>query len=284
MVVDNNSGDDSVQEIKKLQSHLDREKSNFKLKIIENSQNSGFAYANNLAIGKSTGRYLLLLNSDTIVQKDALQHLLQTYQELEKKGSAIKVLAAQLLSPDGSIQSQGGSLPNLLTLKTHMLMLAKLPIIGSLFPSIQQTQTNNTDQPIAQRGWIGGTAMFFSKTTYDQVGPLDENIFMYGEDTEYCLRANKLGCKSAISSKAKIIHLGSQSSTSNNALIGELTSLLYIFKKHFPSWQLLPAYLLLMFGCGLRILIFGVIGLDRDRSQAYYQAWRQLKNVYNSQS
>jgi len=280
VIVDNNSTDDSIHKIKGFQTKYQSE--NLQIKIIKNKDNVGFAAANNQAVAVSKGEYILLLNSDTILKPEALEHLLADYQTLESEKSNIGLLAAQLLNSDESLQPQGGALPNLLTLKSQMFFLHKIPVLGQFLPSIQQPAPEPKHRhQISPRGWVGATALLLSRKVWDKIGPLDQNIFMYGEDVDYCWRAHKLDIRSAIDLDAKVIHLGSQSSSSANALVGELKTMVYLFHKHKPNWQLPFAYLILLLGSLLRFIIFKTLTPNSQKAASYLKAWREIKVIYN---
>ena len=273
IVVDNNSGDDSVEALKK----------NPSLKIITNQKNLGFAAANNQGIKIAQGQYLLLLNSDTIVQTGALEALVKTLQShpLDDTSSALRyneqaidrlgIISAQLQNPDHSIQPEGGSLPSLITLFNQMLFLDDLPIIGKKLPSSQETgrRYQSASTQLINKGWVAGTAMMIRREVINEIGDLDENIFMYGEDVEFCLRASSHHWDIAEMATAKIIHLGSASSSSAQAIKGELKAYLYIWSKHFPVWQMPFLKLIIKLGCGLRLIVFGTMRVDLKRRQVY---------------
>jgi N-acetylglucosaminyl-diphospho-decaprenol L-rhamnosyltransferase len=266
IVVDNNSSDDSVKKIKQFKKNNSK---NLNLTLIENSDNKGFGVANNQAAQKATGKYLLLLNSDTIVQADALQKLVTTMEQQPQLG----IGAAKLLNKDGSIQYQGGDLPSLRALIGHYLFFKNLPLIGKLFTSTQLTgkkaQPQTYNQPLVYLGWVGGTTLTISKDLYQKLGMLDEKIFMYGEDVELCLRNHLAGFKTAIITNAEITHLGSASSSSQNAIAGEIKGYLYIFKKHFSKFKYQLAKLIIKTGVILRVWLFGKILNDEKKGQIY---------------
>src|SRR5579859_2426975 len=124
IIVDNNSEDDTLQSIKAEFSHSSY------IKILKNTENVGFALANNQGIENASGQYILLLNSDTIVQIGALEKLVTAFEQREHLG----VVATTLVNPDGSLQRQGGNFPTLVSLTTHMLFLDDIPVIGKLLP------------------------------------------------------------------------------------------------------------------------------------------------------
>lgn len=261
IVVDNASSDGSVQ-------MLNEEFP--KVKIIPNSENLGFAKANNQGIKASKGKYVLLLNTDTVVKEHALENLLEFLERQPEVGIA----SGQLLNPDGSIQPQGGNLPRLSNLIFWMLFIDDLPIIGKyLWPY-------HLNDPAAFRkerrfGWVGGTAMLIKRKLIEKIGLLDEEIFMYAEDVDFCIRAQKAGFLVAITPQAKIIHFGQQSSggAPSAAWLGEYKGIKYIFKKHKAAWEYPVLRLLLKVGALLRMFVFGILGGRRDAYAAYRQAF-----------
>jgi GT2 family glycosyltransferase len=288
-VVDNNSSDDSVRAIKTFAA------THPYVHVLAQKENLGFGKANNLAAAQATGAYLLFLNSDTIVQPNALDELVSAFMahpvaestaHLSSYGSTldrIGIIASQLLNTDGSIQPQGGNFPTLATLFFHMSMLDDLPLIGPLLPSTQhtgrRTQFGTPSSTLVQKDWVGGTALAIRAETAAEIGLFDPAIFMYGEDIELCLRARHHHWDVAIASTSLITHLGSASSTSENAIIGELRGYLYIWSKHKSIWQYSIAKTLLLFGCLLRALLFGTIIKDTERAAVYTNAYHQLKRA-----
>jgi len=286
IVIDNNSSDDSTKIIQKELSQ-----SKIKYLLIKNKKNTGFAKANNQGIEKALGKYVLLLNSDTIVHNQALEKLVKTFEKhpssdltatlSTEKGKLDKlgILSATLLNSNGSIQTQGGSFPNLLSVFIHMLMLDKLPIIGKFLPSTQHTGqsqhskayslSNQKNNKLIQKDWVSAAAIMIKSEVFDEIGPLDQNIFMYAEDLEFCIRAKYHHWDIAIDPQAKITHLGSASSSSENALIGEFKGLIYIWSKHKAKWQMPLLKALLQLGAMIRIIIFDTISLDKKKMKIY---------------
>ena len=283
-VVDNNSTDETISQLKKIKADKT------KLKIIQNKDNKGFAAANNQAIEQSKGEYILLLNSDTELKPKALLNLLNSFAQYQGQESTAQlsshegkldkpgIIAATLLNKDGSIQPQGGSFPNLFNLAIHMWFLDDLPTIGKLLPSTQHTGKRFNLKKILkhqepyQQDWVGGTAMMIKRKMLEEIGDLDSNIFMYGEDVEYCLRAKKHHWDVAIDPQAQVTHFGSASSSSKNALLGEIKGYLYIWAKHKPAWQTPFLKFILLTGCWLRIIIFSFFPSHKEKVSIYKKA------------
>ncbi len=289
-VVDNNSKDDSVERVKNY-----KRTSELTITVLANDENLGFAAANNQAIQQSESKYVLLLNSDTIVQLGTLEKMITAFETTPDAATAVLsstpreldhlgILAATLLNQDDSIQPQGGSFPTLWSLFFHMSLLDDLPFIGTLLPSTQHTgrrknqasklglndnmETSSEKPDLLQTDWVGGTAMMVKRAVIDEIGLLDEHIFMYGEDVEWCMRARSHHWDVAIHNHAYITHLQSKSGSSENALRGELLGYLYIWSKNKPLWQLPIAKGILLFGVLLRIIIFSILG-KRAKAATY---------------
>ena len=285
LLVDNNSSDDSVSELKAQAKTL-----SIPIQIIENKKNTGFAKANNQALAVANGQYFLLLNSDTELQAGALEKLVLGMRLFKPQTTAalasargkldnIGIVAARLLNPDGSPQPQGGSFPTLLSVGCQMLFLDDLPIIGKFLPSTQHTGMRSTseksDQILLPRDWVAGTALMISRECYQEIGPLDEQIFMYGEDVEWCMRACDKHWDVAINTQAEVIHYGTASGTSKNALLGEFKGYIYIWAKHKPLWQSAWLLRLLKLGALLRVIVFATMN-RRERSVVYLEIFRSL--------
>ncbi|MEN8253703.1 MAG: glycosyltransferase family 2 protein [Patescibacteria group bacterium] len=296
ILIDNNSSDDSLEKVKRIKN---KEKNIF---VIANKKNTGFAVANNQGIKKAKGKYVLLLNSDTIVQKNALEELVNAFEKFKNNESTatlssyhnkldkLGILSSTLLNKDASIQPQGGSFPNLFSIFNHMMFLDDIPILGKFLPSTQHTglrsnkiQTPNFKQYsvsniqyLKTKPWVAATAMLIKREVFDEIGFLDENIFMYGEDIEFCMRAANHHWDVAIHPKAQTTHLGCASSSSKNALIGELKGYIYIWSKHKPLWQLPILKNILRSGIYLRIFLFATILQDKKRASIYREALTKL--------
>lgn len=297
-VVDNNSKDASVAQVREF-----TRKSQLEITVIANDTNLGFAAANNQAIKQAKGKYFMLLNSDTIVQLATMEKLIQAFEYTpdiatavlsseSKKLDHLGILAATLLNPDDTIQPQGGSFPSLKTLFFHMSLLDDIPVLGKFLPSTQHTGLRKNQKPsldlqdnvevpaekpdLLMVDWVGGTAMMIKREVINEIGLLDEKIFMYGEDVEWCMRARAHHWDVAIHNGAYITHLQSQSSGSENALRGELLGYLYIWSKHKPLWQLPLAKGILLFGILLRIIIFSVLN-QRTKAQTYLRILHSIQ-------
>jgi GT2 family glycosyltransferase len=288
-IVDNASQDKSVFEIKNYLKNLDLKKP--PIYMVENSKNLGFARANNKAIKLSKGEFVLLLNSDTVAQPFCLDLLVGSMldnppQDISallssetKSSDKLGILASTLLNTDGTIQTQGGSVPSLFSLFNQMFFLDDIPILGKFLPTTQETGINvvqNQSDRLISKGWVGGTAMLLRKSMINEIGLLDQSIFMYGEDMEYCMRAKNHHFDIAIHPQSKFIHLGSASSSSENAILGEINGYLYVWAKHKPDWQMPFARAIIFLGIWLRIIVFSLFKNHAHKVKTYKKALNSL--------
>lgn len=179
------------------------------VRLIENTENLGFARANNQAIAQCTGRYVLLLNSDTIVQPNALSRMVSFMEAHPDAG----IVGANLLNGDGSPQPCFGRFPTLVSESAFACGLdAHVPFLAS-YDSVVHSHCE-----FFQTGWVLGASMLVRRAALDCVGSLDDGYFMYSEEIDLAYRIARAGWKSYVLSSARIVHLGAQSTLQMPAL------------------------------------------------------------------
>jgi len=292
IVIDNNSSDGSVVAIEE----FSKRHSKTKLQLIKNSENKGFGAANNQGIKESTAEFVFFLNSDTELKAKALQSLLTTFTKnpVDNTTSSLSshrtnskdrlgLVAAQLSYPDGSLQPQGGDEPTLFSLANQLFFLDDIPLLGALFPSPQHTgksikriYRHGKNKKLIPLYWVAATALMARRSMLDEIGLFDEHIFMYGEDVELCIRAQNHLWDVVIQPEAEVVHYVSQSSSSANAIKHELLNYIYIWSKHHPLWQLPFLKGLLLLGAGLKIVFFGTIFRDTQKTTAYSEIIQKI--------
>lgn len=190
-VVDNGSSDGSTRAV---------QESFPRVLIVENKENRGFAAAVNQALGKNTAIYSVLLNTDTVLQKNAI-HILFSFLEQHKDAG---IVGAQLQKPDGIKQHSYDNYPSLLT------ELFNKSLLQWFFPNTYPSKKQATMQPIEVESVIGACLMVRNEAV-KQVGTLDEDYFFFLEETDWCLRMHKAGWKVYHVPDARVTHLGGQS-------------------------------------------------------------------------
>jgi len=197
-VVDNHSVDGSIE---MLQSQYPQ------IQLIQNSENLGFARANNQAIKQSRGEYVWLLNPDTLVQEDTPQKLIEVMETDQRIG----LLGCKILNDDGSLQ-----LACRRSFPTPWVALTKMLGLASIFPKSKWFGRYNLTHLDPDKSYeveaISGSCMFIRRKALEEVGNLDETFFMYGEDLDWCFRFGKSGWKVYYSPVTSIIHYKGESS------------------------------------------------------------------------
>ncbi|MBI3941601.1 MAG: glycosyltransferase family 2 protein [Chloroflexi bacterium] len=189
--------------------------------LIANTTNVGFGRANNQGIQASHGRYVLLLNSDTLLPPGALVPLLHFMDRTPRAGAC----SPRLLRPDGTPQPYafGGD-------PTIRYLLARGFNQVARHRYLHDWSTN----AVQEVDWVSGACLMVRRAAIDQVGLLDENIFMYFEDNDWCLRLRRAGWKIYYNPTVQITHLGGQSLARNpQARRAYYQSLEYFYAKHY---------------------------------------------------
>lgn len=216
-VVDNASDDDSLARLK--------DYFNDKVKFIESKENNGFAAGNNQALRLASGKYQLLLNSDTIVWENTLENIYSYMEDNPDVGAC----GCRVLLEDGELDKAcKRSFPNV---KNSFFRLFHIPTKS------KDNDYNLTDLPddeVYEIDCLTGAFMFMRKEALDDAGLLDETFFMYGEDIDLCYRIKKSGWKIVYYGKSMITHLkGASSKKQKSKLIYEFYRAMYIYyKKH----------------------------------------------------
>lgn len=215
-IVDNGSEDDSVAAV-----HEQFPRS----LVIENRENRGFAAAVNQALEKTVPacKYSILLNTDTLVQKNAIR-VMYSFMERHKD---VGIAGAQLQKPDGARQHSYDNYPTLATEIFNKSLLKRI------FPSRYPSKKQVVFQPMEVESVIGA-CMMVRNEAIQQVGILDEDYFFFLEETDWCYRMQKAGWKIYHVPDARVIHLGGQSKKRApwQSQIEYHRSLYIFFKKH----------------------------------------------------
>ena len=258
IVVDNGSSDSSPAMVKKKFPQV---------KLIPNKDNLGFTKANNQGIKIAKGKYILLLNSDTYLIENSLSKLVKKAESLSSLGA----LGPLLLSEDRSIQQSVGFFPHLLQIFWWMSFIDDLP--GGTILKPYHLDHDSFYQKNQEVDWVTAAAILVPKSVIDRVGPLDEKIFMYGEEVDWCYRIKQQGFKAYFSPVTQIVHIGrgSAGKISTGAIIGEYKGVVYFYQKYKDKTSLQIAQLLLKIGALVRIVVFSLLG-RKELVRSYEEA------------
>jgi len=210
IIIDNASNDKTIILLNQINSSH--------IKIIENKTNSGFAKANNQGVSFASGKYILLLNSDTLILDKAIEKMLIQY----KKDPEIHFLGPKLLNND--LTEQASAAP-----------FYSLPVIfGALFlKGDYWGLTRSSPTKFIKTDWVSGACILTTKENYQKLNGFDENIFMYMDEVDLLYRGSKLQLSTYFYPNAKVIHLGSGSSKERTEPILQVyKGFIYFYNKH----------------------------------------------------
>jgi hypothetical protein len=198
IIVDNASTDNSCQMLREKYPEV---------KLIENKENVGFARANNQGFAVARGRYFFMLNPDTLILGNAVDKLLAFMDANPDVG----ICGPKNINPDGSLQYSCDHFPKIWhTFCSYANLTNRYPRL-KLFGRQGMRYWDYGDTGDVER--VSGCALMVSASLYKKLGGLDEQFFMYFEETDLCYRTRQLGCRVVFIPAAAIIHYGGVSAS-----------------------------------------------------------------------
>src|SRR5690606_8207575 len=216
--------------------------------VIENEENIGFSKANNLALRRASGNYILILNADTILEEGTFSKMIRFCEDNQNAGA----VTSRLILANGQLDSAckrsfptpGVAIPRMLGLSG---LFPKSKLFGKYNLSyLDENQTHKVDA-------ICGAFMFIPKEALNKAGLFDEEYFMYGEDLDLCFRINKSGYDIYYYPEVTTVHLkGSSTKKTNVSYVNNFYGAMDIFvRKNFTGVPKLLS-LFLRFGIFVR--------------------------------
>ncbi len=259
IVVDNGSWDGSRDEVKKTFPFIH---------LVENEKNLGFAKAVDQGLQKASGKYVLLLNPDTRVKHGAIVQLLSFMDSHLEAG----VAGAQLLNSDGTKQNSIANFPSLAT------ELLNKRVLRWLFPKRFPGKEKYYSEPIEVDSVIGA-CMMVRREALDQVGFLDEDYFLFLEETDWCYRMKKAEWKIYHIPQVKVYHFQGKSAEAERkrAKVEYYRSRYHFFKKNKGNLQ----WVILLIGLLIR-LGFELLSMAVASSVTFFaiKGWRKKLAIY----
>lgn len=169
------------------------------IKLVRSAENRGIAGGNNLGIRAGSGRFVLLLNNDTLVLPGTLDRVITFLEEHPEAGG----VGGQLLNTDGSFQSGSTNFPSLWE---EFLVVTK---IGQFFRPYYPSQPPTSE--VCEVDWMSTAFMLFRREALDQVGLVDEDYFIYCDETDLQYRLHRAGWKLYHLPDVQTIHFGGKS-------------------------------------------------------------------------
>ena len=220
VVVDNNSADGSANAARRWKD----------VRVIETGANLGFARANNIGFHATTGRAVLLLNSDTIVAGGAIDELLAT---LHHRIDAA-VVGPRLVDAQGRPELSFGRMIGPLNELRQKLLVRGHARGWRLASRAVDRATRREHTP----DWVSGACLLVRRSDAEAVGFFDERYFMYTEDVDLCAAIRARGRRILFTPSVEIVHLGGRSVRSAPAATNEAyrRSQITFYEKHHPKW------------------------------------------------
>lgn len=227
------------------------------VKIIQNEGNVGLSRASNQGINDTNGKYVLLLNNDTLVNSPSLDMMAQYLDDHPDAGA----VGGRLLNPDGSFQA---GFAKFSTLHEEFLIATRLgERIWRGYPSHGEMNQVKVD------GWLSSACLMLRRAALAQVGLLDEEYFIYGDEADLQYRLTKAGWKVQFLPSATTVHYGGRSMDRWRRRTMVYRGKMLFYKKNYSP---LRASLLRMMLAGLSLvkLVFWVMNypVPKRREQA----------------
>jgi GT2 family glycosyltransferase len=248
-VVDNSSSDGSAEMVKKEFPEVI---------LIENIKNVGFAKANNQAFHLAGGRFVLLLNPDTVILNNAVSKMLRFIGEKKKIGA----VGPKLVNTDGSVQYEcARNFPSLLTAFSSFFLLERYFPKSMLFGKRNLGWWNHEDSRAIP--CLSGACVIVRKEIFDKIGLFDEHIPMFLDDVDLCYRIKRSGFINYYLSSAEVIHLVGQSrkKNKNHKLLEAMyvQAYDYFFQKHYNKSYFYLNKIITFFGSLFRMILIAFL-------------------------
>lgn len=244
IVVDNDSGDGSAAMVHACFPGV---------VLIENLHNVGFGAANNQALSYCRGRYVLLLNPDTLASDGAVDCMFAFMEGHPDVGA----MGCRLLNADGTLQRwTGGAFPTLTNAACHYLFFGRILPLPLRPPPLYLDRDEANDLDV---DWVSGACMILRREVLE-TRIFNEDYFMYGEDMELCWRLKKAGWRVVYSPTVSILHYQGQSmkQQSGEVMLSSLKGLRIFFRQTHSGIALATLDTLTAAGFLLRWLLYGL--------------------------
>jgi N-acetylglucosaminyl-diphospho-decaprenol L-rhamnosyltransferase len=223
------------------------------VELIENTVNLGFGRANNQAVSRMRGRYLLLLNTDAFVSPDTLVKTLSFMEQNPRCG----ILGVKLVGEDGSLQ------PSCRYFPTPWNVFLAANGLGRFFPGTRLVDDMSWDHSENREcDWVPGCFYLVRRQVIDEIGLFDPRFFLYYEEVDHCRRAQQAGWKVTYYADTEVVHIGGESAKTVSKLTSagrqvarlQIESELLYFRKHYGLPGLIASISLTACGALLAVL------------------------------
>jgi len=227
-------------------------------------ENRGLAYGWNTGVERTSARYVLLLNADAWLDPGALDKLVE-FADAHPRAA---VVGPRLRNPDGTLQRSVRGFPTLWRLATEYLFLRKL---APRSRALNAFYAGGFAHDEARRiDWPMGAVLLVRRAAIEEVGPADEDFFLFSEETDWCYRFHAAGWEVWFDPEAEFTHVGG-ASHGGRMYVENLRGQLRFLAKHRGAAEAERARRLLLVGARLRGVLF-----PPERARGYREAARWL--------
>jgi GT2 family glycosyltransferase len=265
-VVDNASTDGTAEMIEARFPHV---------QLIKSPENLGFAKGNNVAIRQCQGRYIALVNPDVIVLPGCLDALAEFLDQHPNVGN----VGPRILNPDRTLQSSCRQFPTLWNNFCSATGLASAFKNSRLF-SGEHMFFFPHDRTMEVDVLVGCFSMV-RREAFDAVGLLDEGLFMYGDDVDWCRRCWNAGWLVVFYPDAEAIHDRGKTTSPYPVrfAVAQQRSILYCWAKHHGFWGALGIRGILLFHHLVRYLVAVLLGLAHSKGSAQSEVRKRVSGA-----
>ena len=265
VVVDNDSTDGSADAVAAAFPQV---------RLIRPRGNLGFAKANNVAAAHAAGRWVLLLNPDTVILDGAVQRVVRFAES--KPDPTLVVAGGRTFFGDGRLNYNScHGAPTPWSLLCMGLGLSSLFRRSRLFnPESLGAWKRDTQREVDA---VTGCFLLMHRTLWDRLGGFDEWFFMYGEDTDLCIRARKLGARCLVCPDATLVHYGGQSEKVRaDKMVKLFFAKVQLFRRHWHPWMVGWGVRMLMLWAFSRMWVTRAAERVRRQPPSSSLAWRDV--------
>jgi N-acetylglucosaminyl-diphospho-decaprenol L-rhamnosyltransferase len=257
IVIDNASRDNSIEILRSQYPTVE---------LVTNTTNLGFGRANNRAVERAHGPYVLLLNTDAFVSEDTLLKTLNFMESNPQCG----ILGVKLVGEDGTLQ------PSCRFFPTPWNVFLANTGLNRIFPHTRLVDDMTWDHSRTREcDWVPGCFYLTRKKLIDQVGLFDPRFFLYYEEVDHCHRARQAGWKVYFYANTSVVHVGGESAKTDAPISGagrqverlQIESELLYFRKHFGLRGVFKSIVLTAFGASMARVRDAVRSTKRSHQQ-----------------
>ncbi len=222
IVVDNHSDDGRLEGFAAQYSWV---------RFLESPVNEGFGRGNNRGATVATGRYLLFLNPDTVISREALSALL----EESRRHDPLQILSLRQVSPEGNEEDVSRLFPSFWTINS---------LVRSLYKAVSFARRDMKCRAggMVRPDWVSGSVVWIPRDTFERMGGWDGDYWLYYEDVDLCRRLRDQGGEVMLLCDPPVVHRHGATTRKDKKRVAFFKTYVLIsqhiyFRKHFPGWR-----------------------------------------------